>query len=377
MEPWIPLGVAVLAGAAAIAFALLRFASALNARRMEAETIEARLKELTAAQNEIAGRFSQAIESQSQGQTDISKTLAERLDALGLRMGTSLKETAEKTAETLGNLQERLSVIDEARKNITALSGEVVNLQRILDNKQARGAFGQGQMEVIVRDGLPSSLYEFQATLSNGTRPDCLIRLPNADAAIVIDSKFPLEAFAALKGANSDEERKLAAAGMRSDVLKHVKDIAGKYILPGETQSPAIMFVPSEAIYAELHDVFPDLIQRAYRDHVMIVSPSILMLAVNTVQTVMKDARMREQANLIQKEVGLLLQDVNRLQGRVDNLRRHFDQAGGDIKEITTSSEKIARRASAIEEVEIAPLPSPEKKDDTAKLRLVPGDGET
>jgi DNA recombination protein RmuC len=168
-----------------------------------------------------------------------------------------------------------------------------------------------------------------------------------------VDSKFPLEGFSALKAAAGDGERREAMARVKNDVLRHVKDIAEKYLLPGETQDPAIMFVPSESIYAELHDTFPDLIQQAHRMRVVVVSPNILLLAVNTVRTILKDARMREQANLIQREVGLLLKDVVRLGERVENLRRHFVQAEGDIKEIAVSAEKVVKRASAIEQVEL------------------------
>jgi DNA recombination protein RmuC len=307
---------------------------------------DARIDALLASQGAVQAHFQQTTAAQNQ--------LSQRIDALNQRLGDSLKETTDKTAATLGSIGERLTVIDEAQKNITALSGQVVSLQEILANKQSRGAFGQVQMEEIVRDGLPASLYAFQATLSNNSRPDCIIRLPGASASIVIDSKFPLEAFDALRRAANDEERKAANARVRRDVLQHVNDIADKYILPGETQTPAIMFVPSESIYAELHDGFSDLIQKAQRAQVIVVSPNILMLAINTIQTVMKDARMREQASLIQREVGSLLLDVRRLGERVDALRRHFGQSETDIKEIGISIDKIAKRADAIQQVELA-----------------------
>lgn len=317
-------------------------------------TLAPRLEAIAAAQNEIAGRFAQALA----GQSELQNMLALRLEALDKRLGDSLKETASKTAETLGGIQTRLSVIDEAQKNISALSGQVVSLQEILSNKQARGLFGQAQMEAIVADALPPGVYEFQATLSNGNRPDCIIRLPGAKTVIVIDSKFPLEGFSALRAA-AEADKKSAAATVRADVLKHVKDIADKYIVPGETQTPAIMFVPSESIYAELHENFADVIRRAIAAQVIVVSPNILMLAISTVQTVMKDARMREQANLIQKEVGALLLDVKRLGERVLNLQRRFNQAEGDIKDIATSTEKIVKRAGSIEAVELGGVDAP------------------
>jgi DNA recombination protein RmuC len=336
----------------AAGFILLTF-FVIRGRTNAPDTIAPRLDAITTAQSEIAGRFAQALDGQSALQT----MLAERIEALDRRLGESLKDTATKTAETLGGIQTRLTVIDEAQKNISALSGtlsgQVVSLQEIFSNKQSRGLFGQTQMEAIIADALPPGSYEFQATLSNGSRPDCVIRLPGTKTAIVIDSKFPLESFTALMNAAGEAERKTAAAAVRSDMLKHVKDIAEKYLLPGETQTPAIMFVPSESIYAELHENFPDVIQRSQRAQVIVVSPNILMLAITTVQTVMKDARMREQANLIQKEVGVLLTDVKRLSERVVNLQKHFGQAEGDIKDITTSTEKIVKRAGAIESVEL------------------------
>jgi DNA recombination protein RmuC len=311
--------------------------------------LESRLRELTAAQNEIAGRFSEAIMAQSHHYGDLQRNLTQRLENMDQRLGVNLKENA----ETLGGLRERLTVIDEAQKNLTDISGQVVSLQQILANKQSRGAFGQAQMENIVRDALPNGLYEFQATLSNKSRPDCVINLPNGAARLVIDSKFPLECFEVLKNATNDTERKAAGARIKSDVGKHVKDIAEKYLIAGETQDPAIMFVPSESLYAELHDSFPDLIQTAYRSRVVVVSPNILMLAINTVQTVLKDARMREQASLIQREVQLLLRDVTLLTDRVGKLQTHFGQVDSDIKQIMISAEKIAGRADRIEKVEV------------------------
>jgi DNA recombination protein RmuC len=348
------LAFAVLAAAGIISLALMRARPAA-----EANPLAPRLDMLTAAQGEIAGRFAQTIEAQSQ----LQALLAQRMDALDRRLGDTLKETATKTAETMGGIQARLTVIDQAQKNITALSGQVVSLQEVLSNKQSRGAFGQANMEEIVRDALPRTLYEFEPKLSNNTKPDCIIKLPGAKTVLVIDSKFPLEGFEALKRAQSEDEKKLAMARVRSDVLKHVSDIAEKYIIPGETQTPAIMFVPSESIYAELHDGFNDVIQKAHRSQVIVVSPNILMLAINTVQTVMKDARMREQADKIQKEVGVLLQDVRRLAERVLGLQRHFNQAEGDIKDITISMEKISKRGTAIEQVELSGEdPEPELK---------------
>jgi DNA recombination protein RmuC len=353
----------------ALALALLLIARQNKTRPGVHVNLDARLSEIAAAQNEIIGRFGHAIDSQVKTHSELQKSLAERLEALDQRLGVNLKESAAKTAETLGGLQTRLKVIDEAQKNLTDLSGQMVNLQQILSNKQSRGAYGQGNMEAIIRDALPNGSYEFQATLSNRKRPDCLIRLPGSASTIVIDSKFPLEAFEALKNASNDSERKTAGARIRNDVLLHVSTIAENYLIAGETQEPAIMFVPSESIYAELHDSFPDLIQRAHRSRVIVVSPNILLLAITTVQTVLKDARMREQADLIQREVGLMLRDVGLLEERVQKLQTHFGQAEGDVKNILTSAERITKRATNIENVELQAVNADDIKAPILPLR--------
>src|SRR3984885_1959560 len=336
---------------AAVAVASVAVFIALRGQSKTPEVVAPRLDALAATQSEISGRFAQAIA----GQTELQKMLAERIEALDKRLGDGLKESTSKTAETLGGIQTRLTVIDEAQKNIAALSGQVVSLQEVLSDKQTRGAFGQAQMEAIVADQLPPTHYDFQATLSNGKRPDCIIRIPNVKGVIVVDSKFPLEAFEALRGLASDDERKIAAARLKSDMLKHVKDIAEKYLIPGEVQTPAIMFVPSESIYAELHISFSEVIQQARRQQVVIVSPHVFMLAINTIQTLMRDAKMREQAHKIQAAVGEMLADVKRLGERVGNLQRHIGQTEGDLKDIATSTEKIIRRATAISIADLGP----------------------
>jgi DNA recombination protein RmuC len=338
------LSIALIAAAAIVGFAL---------RRPVAPLIppDARIDTLISEQGKIAGSFKQTVDNQTALQT----VLSDRIEALDKRLGETLKASATTTAATISSIGERLTVIDEAQKNISALSGHVVSLQQVLANKQSRGAFAQTQMEEIVRDGLPVSLYDFQFTLSNRNRPDCIIRIPGNKALLVIDAKFPLECFQMLRSATNDDERKPALARVRSDVIKHVNDIAERYLIPGEVQTPAIMFVPSESIYADLHDGFSDVIEKAHKAQVIVVSPNILMLAINTIQTVMKDARMREQTDFIRKEVGLLLNDVRLLGDRVSKLQTHFNQAEGDIKNILTSQAKIAGRAERIEKVEVAP----------------------
>ena len=331
------LSIAVIVAAAILAFALRKPAA-------EPAGLDPRLDDVIRGQGAIAEQFRQT---------------SSQVEALKVRLGESLSENATKTAETLGGIGARLTVIDEAQKNISALSGQVVSLQQVLSNKQARGAFGQAQMEEIVRDGLPPTLYDFQFTLSNRNRPDCIIRIHGNKALLVIDAKFPLEGFELMRRAANDEEKRFALAQVRGAVNKHVSDISEKYLIPGEVQTPAILFVPSESIYADLHDSFDDVIQKARRANVIVVSPNILMLAISTIQTVMKDARMREQADLIRKEVGTLLNDVRLLADRVGKLQTHFNQADADIKNILISTGKITTRAEKIEKVELGPAETP------------------
>jgi len=341
------LAAALIVAAAIVAFALRR------PQAPEPPRPDPRLDDVIRGQGSIAGQFQQTLDSQARLQT----MLAERIEALDKRLGESLSESATKTAQTVAGIGERLSIIDAAQKNIASLSTQVVALQDILSDKQQRGAFGQERMEAIIADQLAPSLYEFQHTLSNGSRPDCIIRVPNVQAVVVVDSKFPLEAFEAMRGTGEDE-RKALSARLRADVLKHVGDIASKYLIPGETQSPALMFVPSESIYAELHANFADLIQKARQQNVVIVSPHILMLAVNTIQALTRDAKMREQAHQIQNEVVLLLKDVNLLAERVEALRTHFERTSKDIGEIEKPMGRITSRAARIEQADLG-LPEP------------------
>jgi DNA recombination protein RmuC len=349
------LALIVLAAAVVLAALILALVRPETVTREPAAS-DPRLDTLLAKQGEIGGQFTQAVTAQEA----LTRLLGERLEALEKRVGDGLADSATKTAATIAGIGERLTVIDEAQKNISALSGQVVSLQQVLSNKQSRGAFGQAQMEEIVRDGLPSTLYDFQFTLSNRNRPDCIIRIPGNKALLVIDSKFPLEGFDLLRTAATDEDRKSASAQVRTTVAKHVADIAERYLIPGEVQTPAIMFVPSESLYADLHDSFADVIQKAHRANVIVVSPNILMLAINTIRTVMKDARMREQADLIKQEVGNLLNDVRLLAERVGKLQAHFNQADGDIKNILISTGKITGRAERIEKVELGPPETPQ-----------------
>ncbi|WP_316979719.1 DNA recombination protein RmuC [Shumkonia mesophila] len=299
---------------------------------------------LAAQQAELTGRLQQT-------QSGIN----ERLDGLSKRLGDGLAEQTEKTGETLKDLQTRLAVIDRAQQNITDLSQQVVGLQDILSNKQARGAFGEIQLQDIVTAALPPSAFALQVTLGNGARVDCLLNLPNPPGAIAIDAKFPLESYQALRDARDEAAQVQARRAFSADVLKHVRDIADKYIVPGETAESALMFLPSEAVYAELHANFRNVIEDSFRRRVWIVSPTTLMATLNTVRAILKDARMREQAGVIQTEVQKLLKDVGLLTKRVDNLGSHFRLANKDIEEITTSAGKIERRAERIDEIQLGP----------------------
>lgn len=331
-----------------------------------------RAAELETKLAEMSGQLRGLAEHSASTQAHLAQTLDTRLDQVSQRLGAGLNESSQRTTQSLQKLNERLAVIDTAQTNLTNLSSEMLSLRDILANKQSRGAYGQGRMEAIIRDGLHSTAYSFQTTLSNGTRPDCLIRLPENDICVVVDAKFPLEGFNALKQAGPEEDLKSYQQRFRADVLKHIKDISEKYLLKGETHETAIMFVPSESIYADLHENFEDIIQRAHRLHVIIASPNVLMLLVQTMQAVFKDARMREQAVVIQTEVVRLMDDVGRMHDRVLDLQRHFGQAGKDIEKIVISSDKITRRGAKIEQVEFAD--TAQRDDDTSPPRLVAGE---
>jgi len=296
--------------------------------------------------------------------------LEQRLAQVQQQMTENLQGSSRRTAHSLGELQQRLMAIDKAQDNITKLSGDVLSLQDILSNKQTRGAFGEIQLNDIVTKALPSDSYTLQATLSNGRRADCLIHLPNPPGPIAIDSKFPLEAYEALRAAQNDRDLAEAAKLMRQAVKKHIRDISEKYIIEGETADGALMFLPSEAVYAELHANFSDLVREGFSARVWIVSPTTCMATLNTMRAILKDARMREQAGAIRKELGLLYQDVDRLGTRVENLDRHFSQAAKDISEIKISADKAGRRARRLDAFDFEEIDS-----DTSSVAPSIGDG--
>ena len=308
---------------------------------------------IAAGQNDLAGRLTAITETSTAAQSELTKTLNDRLDAVSKRLGDGLEASSEKTTKTMTDLRERLVRIDAAQKNIAELSGQVVSLQEVLSNKQARGAFGEIQLNDLITNILPPSAYQFQATLGNGTRCDCLLTLPNPPGAIAIDAKFPLESYHALRNADDEAAKTVAERAFRQAMVKHIDDISGKYIIPGETAESALMFLPSEAVYAELHATFGDVVEKSYRARVWIVSPTTLMATLNTVRAVLKDARMREQAGVIQRELLTLLKDVERLDDRVEKLQIHFEQATKDISQIRISTAKVTSRAERIEDIQL------------------------
>jgi len=319
-----------------------------------ARSAEARMAELVAAQNDLTGRLASMQQNVTVSQAAFSKQLDERLAGVTGRVSKSLTETTQHTQKSLAELQARLAVIDTAQSNIQTLAQDVVGLQNILQNKQTRGAFGQSRMETIVQDGLPMGAFEFQPTLSNGKRPDCTIKMPNDAPVLVIDAKFPLEAWNMIRSSQTPEEAKVSAAQFKRDIDVHIKDISQKYLLAGETQDTAFLFVPSESIFAEIHENFEGIVQRAHKSRIVIVSPSLLLLSIQVIQAVLKDARMREQAHLIQGEVIKFMEDLGRLDERVRKLQNHFNLTAKDVDNILISTDKLTRHGAKIEALEFS-----------------------
>ncbi|MBS3979287.1 MAG: DNA recombination protein RmuC [Rhodobacteraceae bacterium] len=339
----------------------------------EVSWLSSRLQALGDGQERLAGGLHHVSETQAVSQTAMLQVMESRLAEVQRQMTEALHGTSTRTARSLGELQQRLATIDKAQANIEKLSGNVLSLQDILSNKQTRGAFGEIQLHDIVQKALPKDAYTMQATLSNGRRADCLIHLPNPPGPIAIDAKFPLEAYEALRRADSPRLLQEAAQLMRTAVRSHIRAISEKYILEGETADGALMFLPSEAVYAELHANFPDVVREGFAAKVWIVSPTTCMATLNTMRAVLKDARMREQAGAIRKELALLHADIDRLGTRVESLDRHFGQAAKDIEDIKISSEKAGKRARRLDNFdfeELAPdltAPNPARVIDAAE----------
>ncbi len=343
---------------------------------------EERMADILKSQSEMQGRMQTMAEIFGSRQSEMTQAIRERLDGMTHRIGQTMTEQTKSTHDNLAKLQERLAVIDTAQSNIRALAGEVVTLQSILSNKQTRGAFGQARMETIVADGMPAGAYEFQATLTTGVRPDCLIRMPNGAPSLAIDAKFPLESWNAIRAAETPDARRVAETSFRRDMDIHVKDVSEKYLIQGETQDTAFLFVPSESVFAEIHEHFEAIVQKAHRARVVIVSPSLLMLSIQVIQAILKDARMREQAHLIQGEVSRLMDDLGRLDERVRKLQGHFQLTAKDVDDILVSTSKVTKRGQRIEALEFGETPVPEAKEvpaavsKTGQLRLRVVEGE-
>lgn len=372
-----PLTLALLAGGGVMAALLVMVYLAMRAAARTSRSTEPLaqqisqlgegLRILNDSQHQLSGGLKQVSEGQARAQLQLVQTMERRLEQVQQHMGESLQGSATRTARSLGALQQRLETIDKAQANIEKLSGNVLSLQDILSNKQARGAFGEIQLNDIVLKAMPPNSYAFQVTLSNGKRADCLIDLPNPPGPIVIDSKFPLEAYEAIRGAQTPAQAKEAASLMRAAVRLHIRAIAEKYIIEGETADGALMFLPSESVYAELHSNFPDVVREGFDARVWIVSPTTCMATLNTMRAVMKDARMTEQAGAIRKELGLLYRDVERLDTRVRNLDKHFSQAAKDVEEIKISASKAGNRARRLDAFDFETL-SPDNTQQVVKI---------
>ncbi len=317
------------------------------------EKLESHLSTMTERQTELQGRLAQMAEDSATRETQLRESLDTRLNSVSERVGKSIEATQEKNSGSLKELHERLALIDRAQKNIETLSGEVSGLQNLLSNKQSRGAFGEKQMQDLIANYLPKNGYSFQHTLSNGKRVDALIHLPGDQGDVAIDSKFPMEAWRRLTDADNTPAETQAGRDFARDVTIHIKAVAEKYLIFGETHDVAMLFLPSEAIYAELHANFPDVIEKGFSQKVMIVSPTTFMATLHTMRAVMKDAAMREQAHIIQREVGAMAKDVVLLDDRVAKLQTHFNQTGEDIRKIRISTEKITKRADKIESLDV------------------------
>lgn len=367
----------VWAAAAALVLFLVLWRGVLRAGRA-AEPLARQLAELDGtvrtlgeSQHRLMGGLETLSRTQAETQARMTLAMETRLGEVTRALSESLALSATRTARSLGDLQQRLETIDRAQSTIEKLSGDVLSLQDILSNKQTRGAFGEIQLRDIVTKALPPDAYAFQATLSNGRRADCLIHLPHPPGPIAIDAKFPLEAYEALRAAEGPRDAEVAARAFRTAVRAHLKAIAERYVLEGETAEGALMFLPSEAVYAELHANFGELVREGFAMRVWTVSPTTCMATLHTLRAILKDARMRAQAHAIRRELGLLHRDMERLGTRVGNLDRHFSQAAKDIEEIRISADRAGSRARRLEAIDFAP----EEEAAAAKVARLPERG--
>ena len=333
-----------------------------------------RLERFAHEQKVAEARLMTKIDELSRGHFETNQQLGARLDAASAHLNRSMQQTAQTTSKGLATLNERLAVIDAAQSRLGEISGRLSSLNAVLADKQSRGLFGQAHMESIIRDSLPPTAYTFQPRLDDGRRPDCLISLPSSREKLVIDSKFPLEDFTALRRAQNAEEEEKSARRVRSTVMGHVDQIATRYLKNDETMEVALMFVPSESVYAELYERFDDLFQKAFRRRVLIVGPSLLMLAVQIMQSFVRDVKMRSEAKIIQREVLKIIEDVKRLDERAGKLQRHFGLAARDIDDLLISSGKVRSRSEKVVEVDMLGAQSPVAEPDSSAQAVLSED---
>jgi DNA recombination protein RmuC len=340
-----------------------------NIKDQQSQSREAQLKSLAEMQAKLEQRFGDmqqgiekrlgemsqtSIERLAKSNDQIQETLHKRLTEISGQVETRLNKGFEKTNETFTDVVKRLALIDEAQKKITELSSSVVSLQEVLNDKRSRGAFGEAQMMLQVRNALPENAFEEQYLLSNGTRVDCMLFLPEPTGNLAVDAKFPLDSYKTMMNPDAAKSDRLGAEKQfKQDIKKHINDIADKYILPGETSDGALMFIPAEAVFAEIHAHQPGLVEEAQRRRVWMVSPTTMMAVLTTARAVLKDSATRKQVHLIQEHLVRLSTDFDRFRTRMDNLSKHIQQANKDVEEVNTSARKISSRFEKIEKVEL------------------------
>ncbi|NDY43401.1 DNA recombination protein RmuC [Dissulfurirhabdus thermomarina] len=323
---------------------------------------EGLLKGMGEVHRQVTTALSASTEQLERRFEQLTRATDTRLREIGGQVEGRLQEGFKETTATFADVQKRLALIDQAQRHIQELSHNVVSLQEVLADKRSRGAFGEVQLAALVRNVLPEGAFALQRELSNGTRVDCLLYLPEPTGTVAVDAKFPLENFHRMCDPDAPAaERARAARLFKADVKRHIQDVADKYVIPGETADGAVLFLPAEAVFAEIHAHHPDLVELAWRRRVWLTSPTTLMAILTTARAVLKDAATRRQLHVIQDHLVRLAEDFDRFQKRMDNLARHIRQAGKDVEEVHTSARKITRRFEKIEKVELAPAaPAPE-----------------
>jgi len=319
---------------------------------------------LNDAQQHIHRALKQHGELLSQQINQLTRETQDRLKQISGEVDKQLQKGFEKTTATFTDVMKRLTIIDQAQQKITELSSNVVGLQDILNDKRSRGAFGEIQLNSLIRNVIPDGHFSLQHTLSNGKRADCLLFLPDPTGNIAIDAKFPLESFKQLQASDLPAQQHHALEQQfRNDIKKHIQDIASKYIIANETSDGAMMFIPAESVFAEIHAHYPELIELAQKSRVWLVSPTTMMAVLTTARAVLKDAATRKQVHIIQQHLNALGTDFSRFQTRMDNLAKHINQAQQDVEQVHVSSKKISSRFNKIEQVELSSEP-----DETASL---------